>query len=669
MNMKNPSYTQNTKRIFKNFLKTVTISCLALASCSISSVAQAGNPDSNWSKDFNVTDCSNTSYFGSSNNSCQNYQGDLYENWNPNDSGDGDTDIKAYSVGADDEYFYFELDLRNDWDFDNTGESRKYYLEIEADGDSQSDYFLVYQPKREDLGSSWKNKGGSGEVEVYEDRNNSIGGSNPNGADSGDSDGYESDLSSGKNLSSGDFHVRLVNGNIQMALKKSKIGTPSNILSRAYASQNTNLEPNKLTWHDQNTISDFEGSGGFDSTASADTSTWLEYNDTIVASGDYGDSNEVSLELVLSVDVSTSIDHQEFELQRQGYIAAFNDPDVQQAIKDLPKGIAVTMQFWANNNVVDLGWFKLIDDGNGGISNLDSFISKMQEVKRTGNYTISGLSQKKRIQVDSSSNAVNMGGGTDLKLAIESATDLILNNDYVGDRLVIDVSGDGIPDDTPYPQAEATWEYGYKDGQCGYTLDCPPVEVARDAAVAAGITINGLPINNSSPGSKQVTDADGNTVTISRLADQIDYYYRSQVVGGDDSFVMIANGFDDFAEAARLKILKEISDNPNCNLADGCDFQNTPPVAKDDNDEVYVNTVTTLDVLSNDTDANGDELSITDFDIDETSGSLTLEDKARLVYTAPNIPGTYTFMYEISDGNGGISKATVEVKVLSIVAD
>ena len=52
-------------------------------------------------------------------------------------------------------------------------------------------------------------------------------------------------------------------------------------MSRAYTSQNTNLEPNKITWHDQNTISDFSGSGGFDSTASADTDTWLEYPYTL----------------------------------------------------------------------------------------------------------------------------------------------------------------------------------------------------------------------------------------------------------------------------------------------------------------------------------------------------------------------------------------------------
>ncbi len=213
-------------------LKAFSVSCVAIVSFSLNSYAEAVTPDSNWSIDSTVTDCYGTSYFGSSNTSCQNYQDDLYENWNPSDSGHGDTDIQTFSVGADSEYFYFELDLREDW----TSESRKYYLEIEADGDGQSDYFLVYQPKGEDLGSSWKNKGGSGEVEVYEDGNNSIGGNNPNGADNGDSDGYESDLSSGKNLSSGDFYVRLVNGNVQIALKKSKIGSPNNILSRAYAS-------------------------------------------------------------------------------------------------------------------------------------------------------------------------------------------------------------------------------------------------------------------------------------------------------------------------------------------------------------------------------------------------------------------------------------------------
>lgn len=265
--------------MFKKSSRIFTIGYLATASCFVSSVAQAA-PINGWSVGSTMIDChSDGKYYGKSDTSttsCQNYQGDLYENWNPNDSGHGDTDIKTYSVGADNEYFYFEIDLRENWN----SESRKFYLEIEANDDAQSDYFLVYQPKGEDLGSNWKNKGGTGEVEVYQDSNNSIGGGSRTGVDSTDSDGYESDLSSGKNLSSGDFYVRLINGNVQMALKKSKIGSPSNILSRAYASQNTNLAPNKLTWHDHNTISDFSGSGGFDSTAGADTSTWLGYSIT-----------------------------------------------------------------------------------------------------------------------------------------------------------------------------------------------------------------------------------------------------------------------------------------------------------------------------------------------------------------------------------------------------
>ena len=262
--------------ILNNFSKAFTVGCLAVASCLVGSAAQAAKPDSNWSVDFTVNDCFYPQDYSDS--SCQNYQEDLYENWYSNVQGDGDTDIKTFSVGADDKYFYFEIDLSENWDYDNDGESRQYYLEIEADGDSQSDYFLVYQPKREDLSATWKNMGGTGEVEVYQDSNNDIGGNDPTAPDNGNSDGYESELGSSKNLSSGDFYVRLVNGNVQMALKKNKIGSPSNILTRAYAAQNTNLEATKLTWHDYNDETDLDGSGGFDSTAGADTSTWLLYH-------------------------------------------------------------------------------------------------------------------------------------------------------------------------------------------------------------------------------------------------------------------------------------------------------------------------------------------------------------------------------------------------------
>jgi len=57
----------------------------------------------------------------------------------------------------------------------------------------------------------------------------------------------------------------------------------------------------------------------------------------------------VDLELVLAVDVSLSIDAGEARLQRDGYVAAFRDPQVLEAIKGGILGrIAVTYFHWAN---------------------------------------------------------------------------------------------------------------------------------------------------------------------------------------------------------------------------------------------------------------------------------------------------------------------------------
>src|SRR5262252_10141582 len=55
----------------------------------------------------------------------------------------------------------------------------------------------------------------------------------------------------------------------------------------------------------------------------------------------------VDLQLVLAVDASGSVDQRRFELQMQGYVAAFRDPRVLQAIQAGPmQAIAVTMVQW-----------------------------------------------------------------------------------------------------------------------------------------------------------------------------------------------------------------------------------------------------------------------------------------------------------------------------------
>src|SRR5215471_17884411 len=59
-------------------------------------------------------------------------------------------------------------------------------------------------------------------------------------------------------------------------------------------------------------------------------------------------AEEVDLLLVLAVDVSRSVDHPKFLLQREGYAAAVTNPQVVDAIKSGPHGkIALCFVEWS----------------------------------------------------------------------------------------------------------------------------------------------------------------------------------------------------------------------------------------------------------------------------------------------------------------------------------
>jgi VCBS repeat-containing protein len=239
----------------------------------------------------------------------------------------------------------------------------------------------------------------------------------------------------------------------------------------------------------------------------------------------------VSVELVLSVDVSASVDSTEFNLQKNGYKAAFQDSEVKNAIKKLPDGLAVNMQFWADSgNILETGWFKLTND-----TTISSFVTKFDSVTRQAG--------QNRVRFGNSGQWTVTGSGTDIKLAIDKATNSIVNNAYNGKALVIDVSGDGVSDDTPYTGS------GNEDGECPHSHFCPPLEAARDAALAQGITINGLPIVNNQNKPK--------------LTHEVDIHYKKLVIGGEDSFVEVAKDFSSFTSAAKKKILKEINQAGN----------------------------------------------------------------------------------------------------------
>ena len=89
---------------------------------------------------------------------------------------------------------------------------------------------------------------------------------------------------------------------------------------------------------------------------------------------------------------------------------------------------------------------------------------------------------------------------------------------------------------------------------------------------------------------------------------------------------------------------------------------NQPPVANDDNAETLVDTPIVIDVLANDTDPDGDSLIITD--VGAANGDVVVTAEETLAYTPPlGDTGQDIFTYQIYDGNGGVSEATVTVTI------
>ena len=153
----------------------------------------------------------------------------------------------------------------------------------------------------------------------------------------------------------------------------------------------------------------------------------------------------VDLQLVLAVDVSGSVNQSRFELQRDGYVAAFRSTRVLETIRSGPhQAIAVTMVQWTGPalQVHAVPWMRIADSPSA-----EAFAMAVDQAPR-------------RL----------FGGGTSISGAIDYAVPLFEESPFRAHRRVIDVSGDG----------------SNNRGRL--------VNLARDDAVAADIGINGLPI-------------------------------------------------------------------------------------------------------------------------------------------------------------------------------
>jgi hypothetical protein len=205
----------------------------------------------------------------------------------------------------------------------------------------------------------------------------------------------------------------------------------------------------------------------------------------------------VDTELVLAVDVSYSMDPEEQQLQREGYIAAITSRDFMQALRGgIHAKVAVTYFEWAGpfDQRIVVPW-RLID----GPESAGGFASEIARAP------------------------YRRASRTSIASALQFAKPLFDASGYNGVRKVIDVSGDGANNSGPL------------------------IVPVRDDLVAAGLTINGLPIMLKRP----------NTFTMD--IENLDVYYEDCVIGGPGAFIIPIHERDQFKEAIRTKLVLEVA--------------------------------------------------------------------------------------------------------------
>ena len=206
---------------------------------------------------------------------------------------------------------------------------------------------------------------------------------------------------------------------------------------------------------------------------------------------------KVGMQLILAADVSGSVNATRYKTQQDGYLEALGDSRVLNVIHELdPPVLAVTFIAWARGQEVMVPWMRVHD-----AQTMDLFRNRLRATPRP-----------------------RVGINTLISRALVFC-DRLFDFGFTGGRKVIDVSGDG--DDN--------------QGIFG-------VREVRDALVAKGVVINGLPIIVKPP----------EYIFPPQPPEGLEVYYRRNVVGGDGHVVIESIGFDNFKQAILQKLLLEI---------------------------------------------------------------------------------------------------------------
>lgn len=225
----------------------------------------------------------------------------------------------------------------------------------------------------------------------------------------------------------------------------------------------------------------------------------------------------VGTALVVSVDVSGSVDESRYKLQMEGIAEALEDPAVLAAITGSPGGIAFAMVTWADAARVSVDWRRIASRADAA-----AVAALVRAVPRQpGNFTCLGGMLR------------TISGSVLQRLPVPA------------ERVVVDVSSDGIDNCT----------------------DPDDLRAQRDALLDSGVVINGLPI--LVPGENDIVGVGAYRAPgyglrelpegTYREGTTLEAWYRQYVIGGPGAFLLPARGYGDFARALRQKFVLEIS--------------------------------------------------------------------------------------------------------------
>lgn len=209
----------------------------------------------------------------------------------------------------------------------------------------------------------------------------------------------------------------------------------------------------------------------------------------------------VDVALVLLTDVSRSVDDGEFRLEKQGYAAALQDKRVLDAIAGGPAGaIAVAyVEFAGSDEVRTIVDWQVVRTG----ADAQVLANAIEKAPRSA------------------------WGRTSISAGIDHAAALLAQAPLEATRQVIDVAGDGTNN----------------SGR--------DIQAARDDALAAGVTINGLAIINENPANLAYAHV--------QPPGGLPAWYQANVTGGPGNFVLEVRSFQTFRDAMVRKLLSEIA--------------------------------------------------------------------------------------------------------------